>query len=79
MQGRNPIIFDWFVCHGWAADNLSVDFMRPLLDIDVMIIHRRRALWSGAAHYRAKVRKTSKGDISVANKIVSDDRLFLLE
>jgi hypothetical protein len=62
-----------------AADNLSVDFMRPLLDIDVMIIHRRRALSCGAAHYRAKVRKTSKGDISVANKIVSDDRLFLLE
>jgi hypothetical protein len=38
-----------------AADNLSVDFMRPLLDIDVMIIHRRRALLCGAAHYRAKV------------------------
>jgi hypothetical protein len=53
--------------------------MRPLLDIDVMIIHWRRALSCGAAHHRAKVRKTSKGDISVANKIVSDDRLFLLE
>jgi hypothetical protein len=42
-------------------------------------MHWRRALSCGVAHYRAKVRKTSKGDVSVANKIASDDRLFLLE
>jgi hypothetical protein len=22
MQGRNPIIFDWFVCHGCVVESL---------------------------------------------------------
>jgi hypothetical protein len=38
-----------------AADNARVDFMRPLLVIDVMIIHRRGVLSCGVRHYRAKV------------------------
>jgi hypothetical protein len=38
-----------------AADNASVDFMRPLLDISVIIIHGWGALSCGARHYRAKV------------------------
>jgi hypothetical protein len=29
--------------------------MRPLLDIDAIIIHRRRVLSCAAGHYRAKV------------------------
>jgi hypothetical protein len=38
-----------------AADRVSVDFMRPLLDIGATIIHGRRALSCRARHYRAKV------------------------